>query len=174
MAEQTSHYGLIKPTYDEHADVEVLNENMDTIDEQIYAANTSVRAVNRGGTGAATAAEARTNLGLGDVLDDVDGLKDALGSARFIYKQLSSNSNATYTFTKNCAYVILVSGSAPNVRCIIYGYCTSSGGVSNTKVDAGSSSSITLTTETNKLTINNAYSSSAYALLIRIAGTAPT
>jgi hypothetical protein len=72
MAEQTSHYGLIKPTYDEHADVEVLNENMDTIDEQIYAANTSVRAVARGGTGAATAAEARTNLGLAKLMDQDD------------------------------------------------------------------------------------------------------
>lgn len=104
----------------------------------------------------------------------IDDLENALDHAKFVYKQVPGGGNATYTFTNNCAYVILVSGPNASVRCTIYGYCTTSGSISNTKVDAGSSTNITLTTQTNKLTINNAHSSSTYALLIRIAGTAPT
>lgn len=104
----------------------------------------------------------------------IDDLENALGSAKFVYKQVSAGGSATYTFTSNCAYVILVSGPNASVRCTIYGYCTSSGSISNTKVDAGSSTNITLSTQTHKLTINNAYSSSTYAQLIRLAGTAPT
>jgi len=134
----------------------------------------TVISVENGGTGGVTAAEARTNLGLDDVLDDVDGLKDALGSTRFVYKQISGNNHATYTFTGYCAYVILLSGSSPSTRSTVYGYCTASGSISNTKVDATSSSNITLTARTYSLDINNAYSSAMYALLIRLAGTAPT
>lgn len=104
----------------------------------------------------------------------IDDLEDALGATKFVYKQVSGGDNATYTFTGYCAYVILVSGPHASIRCTIYGYCTASGSVTYTKVDAGSSSNITLTTQTNKLTINNAYSSATYALLIRIVGTAPT
>lgn len=104
----------------------------------------------------------------------IDDLENALDHAKFVYKQVPGGGSATYTFTSSCAYVILISSSASSVRCTIYGYCTTSGSISNTKVDAGSSTNITLSTKTNKLTINNAYSSSAYALLIRIEGTAPT
>ena len=35
MAEQTKNYSLIKPGYEEFADITVINENMDKIDEAI-------------------------------------------------------------------------------------------------------------------------------------------
>lgn len=37
MATQTTHYSLVKPAYDEQADIAVLNSDLDTIDEQMYA-----------------------------------------------------------------------------------------------------------------------------------------
>ena len=124
MAEQTSHYGLIKPTYDEHADVEVLNENMDTIDEQIYAANTSVRAVNRGGTGAATETEARTNLGV-DILMDKDTDAETI-------TWLSGST--TYVSSSNRALVVCRRGKLGILRCSINLTSTSTG---TTYVDIG-------------------------------------
>ena len=104
----------------------------------------------------------------------IDNLENALGDTKFVSKQVPGGDHATYTFTGYCAYVILLSGSSPSTRSTVYGYCTASGSISNTKVDATSSSNITLTARTYSLDINNAYSSAMYALLIRLAGTAPT
>lgn len=176
MADQTSHYGLIKPTYDEHADVEVLNENMDTIDEQIYAANTSVRAVARGGTGAATAAEARTNLGLGDVLDDVSDLQDALSNIAFIRKTAPpSNKNATFTFTSYSVGFLFVGGNNASQRGIWCINVNSSGGVTYTKMDNTSTSNIALSDTTFSLTVTNNYASAtAYMGYMRLYGSLPT
>lgn len=42
MATQTTHYSLIKPAYDEAADIETINDNMDTIDEQMFDANSAL------------------------------------------------------------------------------------------------------------------------------------
>lgn len=141
-----------------------------------YAILTSKDAVTvaQGGTGATTAAAARTNLGLGSVLSDLSGLQNALGSTAFVYKQIPASSSASFTFSSNCSYAVLISGVSATTRCLIFGYCNTSGTVSQTKMDAGSSTNITVTTDTYKLTIANAYTSAAYALLIKINGTAPT
>lgn len=64
MATQTTHYSLVKPAYEDQADVGVLNGDLDQIDELIYDANNDVRPVTKGGTGGATVAAARANLGL--------------------------------------------------------------------------------------------------------------
>lgn len=130
--------------------------------------------VAQGGTGAETAAAARSNLGLGNVLSDVSGLQDALGGTAFVYKQIPASGSAAYTFSSNCGYVVMITGPVAAVRCTIWGYCNTSGTVSQTKMDAGGSTNITASTSTNKLTLANSYSSAAHALLIRISGTAPT
>lgn len=42
MATQTTHYSLIKPAYEDQADVGVLNGDLDQIDELIYTANQDI------------------------------------------------------------------------------------------------------------------------------------
>lgn len=158
MADQTSHYGLIKPTYDEQADVEVLNENMDTIDEQIYAANTSVRAVNRGGTGAATLSEAKENLG-------ITSLENTLGGVRFIRKNAGANSDVSFTFTGLCTFIVFATGYSAEPQGIIFGSCYSNGVVSVTKLNASSSTNITVTTESFKLIMRCASTAINVALM---------
>ena len=57
----TDNLGLNLPQYTDAADIADLNENFETIDEQLGG----TIAIAKGGTGATTAAGARTNLGLG-------------------------------------------------------------------------------------------------------------
>lgn len=130
--------------------------------------------ISQGGTGATSASAARSNLGLGSVLSDVSDMQDALGNAAFVYKQIPASGSAAFTFSTNCSYVVLITGPAAGVRCMLFGYCNTSGTVSQTKMDAASTTNITVTTSTNKLTIANSYSSAAYAILLKISGTAPT
>lgn len=174
MATQTTHYSLIKPAYDEAADIETINDNMDIIDTQLYNANNAVRAVNKGGTGASTEAAARSNLGLGSVLSDVSDLQDALGIIKMVRKSVPASGSESYTFSSACSYVILVTGVSSTTRGILFGYCNASGNVTVTKMDAGSTNNISTTTASYKLTINNAYSSGCTAVMIVMGGTAPT
>lgn len=83
---KTPNLKLNKPGYDNVADIEALNENADILDEEIQGIkNTFVKSVNginagdggnvdlgiipisQGGTGASTAEQARTNLGIKDI-----------------------------------------------------------------------------------------------------------
>lgn len=47
MATQTTHYSLVKPAYEDQADVGVLNGDLDQIDELIYTANQDMTALGR-------------------------------------------------------------------------------------------------------------------------------
>lgn len=58
MANQTSNLGLIKPDVNEFYDVNVQNENWDKIDEQLGG----TLPISKGGTGATSAAAARSNI----------------------------------------------------------------------------------------------------------------
>lgn len=71
MATQTTHYSLVKPAYEDQADVGVLNGDLDQIDELIYNANNDVRPVTKGGTGASTVPEAQANLGISGIIDKI-------------------------------------------------------------------------------------------------------
>ena len=66
MATRTEAYGLTKPEQNDYYDIDVLNENFDTIDAELKKAETergAVRTIAKGGTGAATAEAALQNLG---------------------------------------------------------------------------------------------------------------
>lgn len=66
---QTEKYKLYKPDYTDEADIGYINQNMDKLDAHSHSLAdddiTGVLPITKGGTGAATAAAARTNLGLG-------------------------------------------------------------------------------------------------------------
>lgn len=121
-----------------------------------------------GGTGQTTKANVKSAF-------DIDDLEDALGNAEFVNKTISgSNGTAAYTFTSNCAFIIFISGPAAGLRSIIWGYCTAAGAITVSQTNATSSTSISTTTATNKLTIKNAGSNACYATLMRLTGTSPT
>lgn len=121
-----------------------------------------------GGTGQTTKANVKSAF-------DIDDLEDALDNTQFVRKTIAaSNGTAVYTFTNNCAFVIFISGPAASVRSIIFGYCTQNGSISVSQMNAGSSTNISTTTATNKLTIKNAYTSACYASFMEIVGTSPT
>lgn len=133
-----------------------------------------VLAVENGGTGATTAAEALTNLGLDDVLNDVNDLKNSLKSAKFLFKTIPAKSSATYTFSTTCAFAVFGCGSTAATRFIYFGYCTGSGTVGGTKLDIGDSSVVSVTTEPYTLTFSTTNNYAIYTSLFKISGTMPT
>lgn len=168
MATQTTHYSLVKPAYEDQADVGVLNGDLDQIDELIYTANNDVRSVGKGGTGASTAAAARENLGLGSVLQDVADLQEAADGVVLLRKSMASNNGTwVFTFSGTCALQIITNGASENVRSIIWVYCTGAGAVSVSRNNAGSATSInTNTGVTNKLTVTNSSSYTTFAMAV--------
>lgn len=148
MATQTTHYSLVKPAYEDQADVGVLNGDLDQIDQLIYDANNDVRPVSKGGTGAATLPNAKANLG-------ITSLENTLGGVKFIRKQAGANTDVSFTFTGLCTFVVFVSGYSAEPRGIIFGSCYSNGVVSTTKLNASSSTNITVTAESFKLSIRS-------------------
>ena len=125
--------------------------------------------ISLGGTGASTKANAKTAL-------DIDDLETAMGGVKFIRKTVdSSGGKVTYTFTNYCAFVILCSGANANVRAQIHGNVTSSGSVSVSQYDFGSSPGVSTSTSTNKLVLTNGNTNAnSYTCMIIFYGTAPT
>lgn len=117
MATQTTHYSLVKPAYEDQADVGVLNGDLDQIDELIYDANNDVRPVSKGGTGGATVAAARENLGV-DILMDKD--TDAEGITWL-------SGSTTYVSSSNRTLVVYRRGKLGLIRCSINLTSTSTG-----------------------------------------------
>lgn len=58
MAKQTSNFGFTKPDVNEFYDVETQNKNWDIVDEQLGG----TLPISKGGTGATSAAAARSNI----------------------------------------------------------------------------------------------------------------
>lgn len=114
-----------------------------------------------------------TNATKGDL--GIDDLENALGAIKFIRKALAGHGNITYTFTGDCRYIILYTGYQASLCGIIFGTCTSSGGIYVAgRINAGSSNTITTTSETYKLTLSNSGGSQSNTVMIIVSGTAPT
>lgn len=113
-----------------------------------------------------------TNATKGDL--GIDDLEDAIGSLKTITKTLSANSPTTFTFSGLCGVAILIEGASTSLMCILLVHCSGAGNITVSKI--GTANNITTSTATNKLTINNGASSTAYARVIRItaSGTMPT
>lgn len=109
-----------------------------------------------------------------DLAGDISDLEDKLGAAEFVNKTVPANGDVSYTFTTTCSFVILACGSTAATRSIIWGYCTGSGTVGYTKMDAGSSNVVTVETSPYLLTLKNSFGYGVSVTLIKISGTAPT
>ena len=87
MASNTSHYNLVKPAYDESADIAVINSNMDSVDTQMYK---NEQGVNNLQSGLAIVANGNTHA--------------AISSGQFVYvKNHSTLSDGLYTANSNIA-----------------------------------------------------------------------
>lgn len=104
----------------------------------------------------------------------ISDLEALMGGAKIIRKSCGSSSHIDFTFSGICNFVIFATGGVQALRGIILGYCSSGGSVAATKINAASSSDITMTTSaSNKLTINNGntnYSLSVLMLVISYPG----
>lgn len=98
------------------------------------------------------------------IQSDISDLQTALGGTKILRKSCgttSGNNTITFTFTGICNFVIFTTGGVQALRSTIYGQCTSGGSVAATKVNAASSSDITVGTSTsNKLILTNGNTSS--------------
>lgn len=101
----------------------------------------------------------------------IDDLETALDNVKFKYVPLARNNSAVFTFSAFCSYAIIISSSGSS-KCILLGNTTGAGDVSTTML--GTASTITINTDTNKLTVLNTSSANAYAVFMLISGTAPT
>ena len=108
---------------------------------------------------------------------DILALQNTFGGAKIVIKEAAASGNADFTFSGTTAYVIFTSGtSGVNSRSIILGYCSANGTtITNSKIDAGSSNSITVSNPANyKTRIANGTSNKIYIMMIVFAGDAPT
>ena len=169
MATLTPNYGLTKPAYDESADVGVINDNMDAIDTALHdevetltsaitTETTTARPIATGGTGATTAAAARTNLGF---LEGINNLA---------YKRttISSQGSKTFTFGTTGCFVFFLTQNSNNacggvvIRGVKNGTCYTG--------KFGSTSNINVSTSTGKVTLANSASATVYVDMIAFDG----
>ena len=109
-----------------------------------------VQPISRGGTGAATAAAAKSNLGLG-----------SLSAAT---QSIANNATADIPIASSTSGAIITSGAAGGARDLIWFNCNSSGAVAVTQMR--NAIGITVTTGTNKVTIANASGAYCYTITL--------
>lgn len=109
-----------------------------------------------------------------NLIDSAFGsVQSALASTKFVRKSCASNASLTYTFSNSCAFVAFCSGASPSAKIIILGNCTTAGSVSY-QIISPVTTSLTVSTETFVLTVENGSSATLSVSLVLISGTAPT
>ena len=106
--------------------------------------------VSNGGTGAATAAAAKTSLGLG-----------SLSAAT---QSIANNSSADIPIVSSTSGAIITSGAVTGARDLIWFSCNSSGTVSVTRLR--NENGLTVTAGTNKVTIANTSGAFCYTIAL--------
>ena len=169
MATLTPNYGLTKPAYDESADIDVINDNMDILDTSLHSEvetltsaitteTTTARPIATGGTGATTADAARTNLGF------LSGIED------LAHKQttIAASSSKTFTFTETGPFVFFCTQNSDNgcggfvIRGVKNGSCY--------LAKFGGASNLTSSKTIGKITISNSASAAVYVDMISLNG----
>lgn len=171
MATLTPNYGLTKPAYDESADIDVINGNMDILDTSLHSEvetltsaitteSTSARSIATGGTGATTAAAARTNLGFLEGINTVACKRTTI----------ASDSQRTFTFGETGAFVFFVTENTNSacgglvIRGVKNGSCYHG--------QFGSVSNINVSKSTGKITIQNSGGATLYVDMFALNGVA--
>lgn len=171
MATLTPNYGLTKPAYDESADIDVINGNMDILDTSLHnevetlssaitTETTTARPIATGGTGATTAAAARTNLGF---LEGINNLA---------YKRttIASQGSKTFTFGETGSFLFVLTQNSNSgcggvvIRGVKSGTCYTG--------KFGSAGNINVSTSPGKVTLANSASASVYVDMIALDGVA--
>ena len=106
--------------------------------------------VSEGGTGAATALAAKTNLGLGELMCQTVAF--------------ANHTSTGITIKNNTAGAIITSGASGDVRDLIWFVCVSDGSTSFTRLR--NAEGLTVTAGTNKITIANASGVYCYAITL--------
>ncbi len=171
MATLTPNYGLTKPAYDESADIDVINGNMDILDTSLHdevetltsaitTETTTARPIATGGTGATTAAAARTNL----------GFLEGINSLAYKRTTIASQGSKTFTFVETGAFLLVLTQNSNNacggvvIRGVKNGTCYTG--------KFGSTSNINVSTSTGKVTLANSASATVYVDMISLEGVA--
>lgn len=169
MATLTPNYGLTKPAYDESADIDVINGNMDILDTSLHSEvetlssaitteTTTARPIATGGTGATTAAAARTNL----------GFLEGINSLAYKRTTISSQGSKTFTFTETGSFMFVLTQASNSccggvvIRGVKNGTCYHG--------TFGSVSNINVTKTSGKVTLANSASASVFVDMIALDG----
>lgn len=102
MPEYTANYNLIKPGYDETADIKVINENMDTLDTAIKAVEDKAETVSK----------------VVLITEPFDQVTDTTVNLGFRPKLVTIVANIIGTTYESTGYVEYVDGSTSNNYCI--------------------------------------------------------
>ena len=108
---------MVKPAYDEQADVAVINGNMATIDGMIYQNE-----------------------------QDLDALETLIGDAAFIRKEITRGGSVDFTFSGYIFMVFFCCGASSTQKCILIVSCNSSGSVQVVKIGDASNVTTSTTT----------------------------
>lgn len=156
MATTTSNLGLVKPAYNETADVAVINSNMDTVDA---FAGTVVKKTAQTLT-ASEKTQVQTNI----------GAADAVGH----YKYITSSAKTVHTMNipNSCAFLLIVNSNTTGIHGVYHIATTAAGIVTNNVLNSGG---ITTTNGTNSLTFDIGDTARALnCAMIHIRGNEPT
>ena len=99
--------------------------------------------------------------------DEIGDVETQLGGVKFIRSNINANNGTvTYVFSGTCCFNVFTGGADATIRAIVYGYCTSTGTVSTSQTPSGATNIVTVTSTTNKLTIKNTSSYTAFSVLV--------
>lgn len=118
---------------------------------------------------------ASEKVSIADINGNMDTIDSKLAVAQFVKKTISANGSITFTFSGYSAFVVFIVGSSQRLSCIHYGYCSSSGTISDYVAQEADNTLISVSSSSyNYIISNGAGSASTYATVMVLAGSVPT